>query len=304
MAHLPYMKRYRLLLAVAVVGLTGLLVVQLVYRLRQPAPVAPSAATINLALRSVSDKLLALEGRTTQRIRPVKQLSLSTFRVQLEAPISYNALDSLVKTEFRSHAIVQPFELAVYDHQYDSLLFGNLYADGIRSEGRPVCLGRKEIRVPMDFTTRFYEHSTTAANKAGTGWLVLLNGVLLAGSAYGLMLAYRKEEAPVVVIQEVSDVYPLGSLACDFTNQQITSKNGVVELTYKEAKLLKLFYVNQNQVISRDAIQKAIWEDEGYFVGRSMDVFISRLRKLLREDPAVTIVTIHGVGYKLSVSPQ
>lgn len=96
-------------------------------------------------------------------------------------------------------------------------------------------------------------------------------------------------------------VYNIGSLVCDFANQQIRSTNKVQDLTNKEAKLLKLFCVNQNQVISRDAIQKAIWEDEGYFVGRSMDVFISRLRKFLKDDPAVTIINVHGVGYKLEI---
>jgi two-component system, OmpR family, response regulator len=96
-------------------------------------------------------------------------------------------------------------------------------------------------------------------------------------------------------------LYSVGKLVCDFTNQQIKSDNGIQVLTNKEAKLLKLFCINLNQVINRDTIQKAIWEDEGYFVGRSMDVFISRLRKLLKDDPDVTITNVHGVGYKLEV---
>lgn len=301
MAYLQSIKRYRPLFAVAVVVLAGLLIFQRLHSSIWPVEVTPSVTTINLALRSVSDKLLTIAGRPTQRIRPVKQTSPSTYRVQLDVPISYDALDSLVKTEFETHGIMTPFELAVYDHRFDSLLFGNLYADGIRSEGKPVCLGREQVSVPMDFTIKFYEHTTNAATTATTWWLVLLSGALLTGVTYRLVLTNRKKEKPAIT--EASHVYALGSLAYDFTNQQITSKNGVVELTYKEAKLLKLFCVNQNQVISRDAIQKAIWEDEGYFVGRSMDVFISRLRKLLREDPAVSIVTIHGVGYKLSINP-
>jgi len=97
-------------------------------------------------------------------------------------------------------------------------------------------------------------------------------------------------------------VYTLGTLVCDFTNQQIQSSIRTQELTNKEAKLLKLFCLNPNTVINRDIIQKAIWEDEGYFVGRSMDVFISRLRKLLKDDPTVSIVNVHGVGYKLEVT--
>jgi DNA-binding winged helix-turn-helix (wHTH) protein len=300
MAHLRSIRRYRPVLIVAFITLAGLLIFQLFLAAGRPAEETPSPMTANLALRSVSDKLLTFAGRPTQRIKPVKQLSLSTYRVQLDAPISYGILDSLVKTEFETHSLVTPFELAVYDHRYDSLLFGNLYADGIRSEGRPVCAARDQIKVPMDFTVKFHEHKTNAATTT-EAWLIMLMGGALVGVTYCLVLANRKEETSVTVT-EPSQVYALGSLAYDYTNQQIISKSGAVDLTYKEAKLLKLFCVNQNQVISRDAIQKAIWEDEGYFVGRSMDVFISRLRKLLKEDPAVSIVTIHGVGYKLSVS--
>lgn len=96
-------------------------------------------------------------------------------------------------------------------------------------------------------------------------------------------------------------LYPLGKLVCDFANQQLLVNGQAVVLTNKEAKLLKLFCLHKNKVIDRDSIQKAIWEDEGYFVGRSMDVFISRLRKLLKDEPAVALTNVHGVGYKLEV---
>lgn len=93
----------------------------------------------------------------------------------------------------------------------------------------------------------------------------------------------------------------VGKLTVDFNNQQIHNGEEVVTMTSKESKLLRLFCIHKNKVIDRDVIQKAIWEDEGYFVGRSMDVFISRLRKLLRGDNRVALVNIHGVGYKLEV---
>jgi two-component system, OmpR family, response regulator len=96
-------------------------------------------------------------------------------------------------------------------------------------------------------------------------------------------------------------VYHLGKLVCDFANQQIRMDNQVITMTSKEAKLLQLFCLHKNKVIDRAVIQKAIWEDEGYFVGRSLDVFISRLRKLLKEDESVGLINVHGVGYKLEV---
>jgi DNA-binding response OmpR family regulator len=96
-------------------------------------------------------------------------------------------------------------------------------------------------------------------------------------------------------------LFQLADYTFNFNNQQLRSTNHTIDLTNKEAKLLKLFCLHQNKVIERDIIQKAIWEDEGYFVGRSMDVFISRLRKIFREQPSVMIHTVHGVGYKLEV---
>jgi len=101
---------------------------------------------------------------------------------------------------------------------------------------------------------------------------------------------------------DAQSVYSLGGYTFNFNTQQVITADQVVELTNKEAKLLRLFCIHLNKIIERDIIQKAIWEDEGYFVGRSMDVFISRLRKIFKDEPCVNIHTIHGVGYKLEVS--
>jgi len=99
-------------------------------------------------------------------------------------------------------------------------------------------------------------------------------------------------------------LYQLAGYTFNYNSQQIVSESQLVELTTKEAKLLRLFCIHLNKVIERDIIQKAIWEDEGYFVGRSMDVFISRLRKIFKNEPLVNIHTIHGIGYKLEVDEK
>lgn len=101
---------------------------------------------------------------------------------------------------------------------------------------------------------------------------------------------------------DVKSQYQLAGFTFDYNGHRISGNGQLVDLTIKEAKLLRLFCIHVNKVIERDIIQKAIWEDEGYFVGRSMDVFISRLRKIFKDEPAVNIHTIHGVGYKLEVN--
>ncbi|HOI33050.1 MAG TPA: helix-turn-helix domain-containing protein, partial [Bacteroidales bacterium] len=76
---------------------------------------------------------------------------------------------------------------------------------------------------------------------------------------------------------------------------------GDQKLTRKEAALLKLLCTHKNQVLTRDEALHSIWGDNDYFIGRSMDVFIVKLRKYLREDPDVSITNVHGVGFKLEV---
>jgi two-component system, OmpR family, response regulator len=93
-----------------------------------------------------------------------------------------------------------------------------------------------------------------------------------------------------------------GACLLDTTNQTLQVAHQLIQLTQKEARLLHIFASHPNQLIPRDTIQKAIWEDDGYFVGRSMDVFISRLRKMLKADQQLRIVNVHGTGYKLEVT--
>lgn len=72
-------------------------------------------------------------------------------------------------------------------------------------------------------------------------------------------------------------------------------------LTQREADLLLFFCAHKNQVLKREVILKAIWGDDDYFFGRSLDVFISKLRKYLKPEPAVRIVNYHGVGFKFEI---
>ena len=73
------------------------------------------------------------------------------------------------------------------------------------------------------------------------------------------------------------------------------------KLTMKETELIKLFLQNKNRVLSRKEILETIWGSNDYFLGRSLDVFISRLRKYFKADPDIKIVNLHGIGFRFSV---
>lgn len=97
------------------------------------------------------------------------------------------------------------------------------------------------------------------------------------------------------------NTYVIGSFTFD-TQKQLLSKDGAqTKLTTKESELLSLLCAHQNDILQRDFALKTIWIDDNYFNARSMDVYITKLRKHLKDDPNVEIINIHGKGYKLIV---
>jgi len=94
----------------------------------------------------------------------------------------------------------------------------------------------------------------------------------------------------------------LGAFTFDCHNYTLHHLSGFKTLTQKEAEVLKLLCQNKERVLKREEILKNVWGNDDYFLGRSMDVFISKLRKHLKEDPRVQIVNYHGVGFKLEVA--
>ncbi|WP_316842768.1 response regulator transcription factor [Pedobacter gandavensis] len=104
------------------------------------------------------------------------------------------------------------------------------------------------------------------------------------------------EQAPV------ETQFQIGDYTFDYTTQLIHYKGQQQKLSTKEAELLQLLCLKKNAVLTREEALLSIWHDDNYFNGRSMDVFLSKLRKYLREDPKVEILNVHGKGYKLLVN--
>jgi len=96
-----------------------------------------------------------------------------------------------------------------------------------------------------------------------------------------------------------ADAYQLGMFTFHPLNQVLESEKGSRKLTTKESELLKLLCKNKNEVLERNYALRTIWVDDNYFNARSMDVYITKLRKYLREDQSITILNVHGKGYKL-----
>ncbi|RQO72386.1 DNA-binding response regulator [Pedobacter sp. KBW06] len=103
-------------------------------------------------------------------------------------------------------------------------------------------------------------------------------------------------------LSPVETHFLIGEYTFDYTTQLIHFKGQQQKLSTKEAELLQLLCLKKNAVLTREEALLSIWHDDNYFNGRSMDVFLSKLRKYLREDPKVEILNVHGKGYKLLVN--
>jgi DNA-binding response OmpR family regulator len=101
--------------------------------------------------------------------------------------------------------------------------------------------------------------------------------------------------------ENVDTVFKLGRFVFDSSNLTLANGDDIRTLTQKESDVLGLLCKNRERVLKREEILKAVWGDDDYFLGRSMDVFISKLRKYLKDDPTVQIVNYHGIGFRLEI---
>lgn len=102
--------------------------------------------------------------------------------------------------------------------------------------------------------------------------------------------------------EEQPTKFSIGKYSFDYVMQVITNGESQQKISTKEADLLRLLCIKKNDVLTREEALLSIWHDDNYFNGRSMDVFLSKLRKYLKDDPQVEILNVHGKGYKLLVN--
>jgi len=103
------------------------------------------------------------------------------------------------------------------------------------------------------------------------------------------------------MFSETMQEFNIGKIYFSYTDLRLTNDDGVFDLKQKEADLLKFLCEHPNRILKREEILMAVWGKNDYFLGRSMDVFMSKVRKYLRTDPDVVLETIHGTGYRFTV---
>jgi DNA-binding response OmpR family regulator len=114
--------------------------------------------------------------------------------------------------------------------------------------------------------------------------------------------ALLRRVKPKMTSRELQETIQFGNFTFDYPNRMLCTPSDNVSLTKKEAEVLRMLASNINNVVKREEVLTDVWGENDYFMGRSMDVYIARLRKKLSEDKNVSIVNVHRMGFKLEVS--
>jgi DNA-binding winged helix-turn-helix (wHTH) protein len=259
-------------------------------------PGANSRQHVNILMREIGHKVLHAAGDSTSRVLPVKQTSESIFQISFEAPLTFEP-DTLVKIV---SGIMERdgFKLPYVVHMIDCADGEVIYAYQIGAEKQDIvpCLGRMQPHGCYILQVELIEYE-----QASSGLMPSL-GILAAGAllVLGLIFLNPQKEKKKSVNDELQHFVGIGSYAFQSKKGLLWHEGNVVELTVKESCVLAILSREINTTVLREKLNE-IWADEGVITGRSLDVFVSKLRKRFVNDPTIRIINVHGKGYRLEV---
>lgn len=258
---------------------------------------------VKVALRSVGNQLLLKNNDTTSLVLPIERISDKTYEISFQNKIAINPEElveiidtELKKTELPQNYITELIDCTTKEVSYSYEVLGPIEEDSISCIGRNLPENCYTIKVIMLDDT-----DNSLYGSVGNVYTFSLLVLLLIGMS-SLTFFKRKEQNNITEV--ISDHTVLGEFMFFPDQQKLVKDKDEISLTTKESEILNLLARQPNQIIKREQLIKEVWEDNGVIVGRSLDMFISKLRKKLTNNSNIKIVNIHGVGYKLEVTTK
>jgi len=248
-------------------------------------------------LRRIGHEILLQSGDSTSRVLPVKKIAENEYQISFENDLTFQP-DSLVNTTQRLLAkdpLARDYIVNVLNCANVSVAYGFAISKN-KKDDIVACIGRRQPIACYMINIKFKPTAIiTAKNK------YFLGGLLFLGFVGFIFLRFVKPRKALPDSRH-SEMFTLGSMSFDAKARKLMINGNTVDLTKTETRVLRIFALSPNEAIERSRLQKEIWEDDGVIVGRSLDMFISKLRKKLEFDPNIKIVVIRGKGYKLEIS--
>ncbi|WPP48449.1 helix-turn-helix domain-containing protein [Catalinimonas niigatensis] len=249
-----------------------------------------------LVIRKIGHKLLLHAGDSSSRVLPVRRINPATFQLEFQSAFSFvpDSLVEIVRANLAENDLPLEYIVNVMECHSHAIVYG--FAMGAEHRDIVPCLGRVQPEGYYTIQIGFQEGGLAAPERKAYLLCMLGLGSLLVLTYVGKSWVKNRPQQSAF-----EDSITIGSYAFDQNKGILKNKVEIIQLSGKESQLLRIFASRQNQLIERDRLLKEVWEDEGVFTGRSLDVFVSRLRKKLQNDPAVRLINVHSRGYKLEV---
>ncbi len=259
--------------------------------------------SVKISLRDVGHQLLLTNQDSTSLVMPIIKLDASTYKLSFnkELSIAPDSLVSIVKKSIRKATLSEFYIVEVIQCVDEEVAYSYRMINEDEKSIIP-CRGRVLPETYYTIKVRFIKGPSTFFNNQS---LLLL----LIGNVFLLFLFIFYKRNSLIILEETtldnqtdpSAFTTIGSFKFYATQNKLVKEAEEINLSKKECELLAIFVAQPNQIIKRDELTKRVWEDNGVFVGRSLDTYISKLRKKLKEDDSIKLANVHGVGYKLEI---
>lgn len=259
---------------------------------------------IEVAMRMIGHRLLQSAGDSTSLVLPIEK-DADTYTISFGSELAFNpdSLAVIVASVAEETGFATAYIVGVEQCETEETVHSFEIRPDHSGELFP-CSGREYpkdcYRVLISLLPYGEEQSGAVPqqkpSETGFGWMGYGLILVLSLVIYiGFRLVKRKSKLPITQPHLIQ----LGHFQLDVRNSTLCSEEGTTELTGKESDLLILLYNSANTTIEKEVLLREVWGDEGDYIGRTLDVYISKLRKKLESDQSLKIINTRGVGYKL-----
>ncbi|MEG2100575.1 MAG: winged helix-turn-helix domain-containing protein [Flavobacterium sp.] len=250
-----------------------------------------------ILLRKIGHELLNSSRDSISKVMPIKILSANEFQINFENEFSFvpDSLVTIVQRNIKKSTFPSEYSVNVFKCSNKEIIYSFLISLDNKENIIP-CIGRSMPNNCYNIIIKFGSNENAFLNNKFIFFVI----VILVLSALLWHLFNRKKEK-ITPKKESAKNIQIGKYIFYYEQHYVEYEGVKVLLTSKESKLLHIFFSSPNKIIERNILQKEVWTNEGIIVTRSLDMFVSKLRKKLDKDPLVNIINIHGIGYKLEV---
>lgn len=274
---------------------------------------------IKVELRTITHEFLLQVSDSTSRILPIEKID-GRYAVRFENEFSFepDLLLFAVYKVYESKNIKENFIVEVEECETKALVH-SFQVSQVFEESMGPCKMRglpkscyvfyfteiENDKVLPPNKAEYIDHTdspikTDTGERSKSTYALGFLALMIGGGFY--FYKSRKEDEGIDVVDTIQPSLLIGQYQFDKKAMTLTFNSLPVELSAKETDLLYLLYTHENETLEREYILNQVWKDEGNYVGRTLDVFISKLRKKLEEDSNVKIVNVRGVGYRFVIN--